>query len=161
RSGAVDSLAAASIGWSGTPADLAGRVSVSADAGTRVLTIAFTSRSAEVATAGADAVAEAYLRLKRTEMAGAMTDAPARLAGRMATLQAQADAANAVIAAQPPDSSLAREASARSRVLVLELAASGQAYAALQSFVIDPGRVIGPPASAAHTPSRRGAVVWI
>jgi polysaccharide biosynthesis transport protein len=143
-SGAVAELARQSLHSPMSAQELAKHVDAGFTTDSQVLAIGFTADSPGRAQAGAQAFADGYLAFKTTQMNDAVAKMQSTLDDRLASLKQRLDDANDTIATAPATSAAARDARTEKDLLLQQIGEVQKNEAALQSFTVDPGQVIGP-----------------
>ena len=140
----VAQRAAKTMGFAGSPTNLAEHVSVTVPADTQVLIVNYSAPEPTLAQRGAQAFADAYLSYREERAMQAVTSAGSTLQRRIRLLQDQLNEANATIADPGANAQRKRQATATRDFLVGELGVLRVQSATLSIVDISAGEIIAP-----------------
>ena len=155
ESTAVARLAAARLGETGSPEELAERVAATVLPDTLVMSVSFTARSPAASQAGAQAFADAYLQYRADGGRGAIETATGRIRARKADLIGQLDAATAALGTNAPETAAYTQAQSARNVLTSQISLLDTQLATYAAVDVDPGTIIRPAQAAIPVRPRR------
>lgn len=123
---------------------LLNHVSVIAPENTQILEISYSDRVPAVARAGAQAFADAYLKFKRQEAIGSITEYTTTLQLQVQSLDEQITELNQKISHLTPGTASWRDALNQRAALATSRLALQTQFASLSTLTVDPGQVIQP-----------------